>query len=73
MKMCALFKKKPPCKVELQMAESRRTLKKANQQLDDMKATLDGETEWFLVIESKEARERESGLTHKVEEVCTVT
>jgi hypothetical protein len=55
------------------MAESRRTLKKANQQLDDMKATLDGETEWFLVIESKEARERESGLTHKVEEVCTVT
>ena len=73
MKMCALFKKKPPCKVELQMAESRRTLKKANQQLDDMKATLDGETDWFLVIESKEARERESGLTHKVEEVCTVT
>ena len=73
MKLCSLFKKRQPCKVEIQMAESRRQLEEVNTQLDNMKATLDGETDWFLVIESKEARERESGLTHKVEEVCTVT
>ena len=66
-----IFQKKQPCKVELQMAESRRQLEKTNQQIEEMKATLDGETEWFLVVESAAARERERALTHEVEAVCT--
>ena len=74
MKLCSLFKKRqPPCKVEIQMAESRRQLEEVNAQLDNMKATLDGETDWFLVIESKEAREREKSLTHTLEAECTAT
>jgi hypothetical protein len=73
MKLCSLFKKKSPCKVELQMAESRRQLNETNKQIDSMKATLDGEIDWFLVVESREAREREKSLTHAVEEICSVT
>jgi uncharacterized coiled-coil protein SlyX len=70
-KFCSLFKKKDPCKLELQMAESKKTLEQVNDQLDELKATLDGETEWFLVMESREAREREKALTYKVERICT--
>jgi len=70
-KFCSLFKKKDLCKLELQMAESKKTLEQVNDQLDELKATLDGETEWFLVMESREAREREKALTYKVERICT--
>ena len=73
MKLCSLFKKRQPCKVEIQMAESRRQLEEVNTQLDNMKATLDGETDWFLVVESREARDRERALTHTLETKCTVT
>ena len=73
MKMCSLFKKKNPCKTELQMAETQRNIEKTNQQIDELRATLDGETEWFLVVESREAMERERQLTHEVETICTAT
>jgi hypothetical protein len=75
MKMCPLFKKKNPCNVELQMEATRQNIEKTNSQLDEMKATLDGELDWFLVVESSDARERERErrLTHVVEEVCTAT
>jgi hypothetical protein len=74
MKTCSWFsKKKDPCKVELQMAATRQNIEKTNAQLDEMKATLDGETDWFLVVESVDARNREKSLTYAVEEICTVT
>jgi hypothetical protein len=74
MRACSWFpKKKDPCKVELQMAATRQNLEKVNLQIDEMKATLDGETDWFLVVESQAARDRERELTHAVETVCTTT
>jgi len=73
MKFCGLFKKKDPCQLELQIADSRRNLEEAEAQINKLKATLDGETNWFLVVESQEARERERKLTHAVEEICTGT
>ena len=73
MKMCSLFQKKDPCKVELQMEATRQNIEKTNSQLDEMKATLDGEIDWFLVVESADARNREKTLTQAVEEKCTIT
>ena len=73
MKFCSLFKKDSPCDVELQMAETQRNIDETNRQIDSMKATLDGETEWFLVVESAEARNREKQLTHTLEMECTQT
>ena len=74
MKFCSFFKpKEKACKVELQMDKSRRQIAEVNSQIDEMKATLDGEIDWFLVVESSEARDRERNLTQKVEEVCSVT
>ena len=70
MKLCSLFQPKKPCKVEIQMADSKRLLAETNKNIEKLKATLDGETDWFLVVESREARDRERALTHTLETEC---
>ena len=55
------------------MADSKRLLAETNKNIEKLKATLDGETDWFLVVESREARDRERALTHTLETECTAT
>lgn len=64
------FKKKDPYKIEVLISESNANLDKAESKIEQMKATLNGEEKWFLVLESETARNREKTLQHKVEEIC---